>query len=203
MVRFYKDIIPDLEQTKATGIKKFRDCVMIQIMVPGDRRNIIVREVRDDDKLRFTKHWERFQSSDEETLDGYPLAQWALLSRAQVEELKYLGFRTVENVALANEAAFSKYPGLRELSRRAAAWLEAQNGAAPIEKMQSIIDSQAEMLVQLQTQMRALLEGAGHDPQQAKASAIITQENLEKVTQVNDVDPPNLGEGDKVTTKSK
>lgn len=198
MVRFYNDIIFDPDATKDAGIRKFRDCTMVQIMVPGDRRNIIVREARDDDKERFAKQYERFQSSGDEALDGYPLVQWPLVARSQVEELKYLGFRTVENVAHANEAAFAKYPGLRELSRRAQAWLEAQQGAAPIEKMNSVIDAQNEEIAQLRAQMKAFMEGAGKNAQHAVASAMVTQQGLT----TNQEDPVDLGE-DKPAASAK
>jgi uncharacterized coiled-coil protein SlyX len=153
-VRFFMDVLPDDEATKTTGIKKFRDVEMVQIMVPGDKRNITIREARDSDKVRFARHYERFQANNkEEALDGFPLSQWGLLSKAQTEELRYLGFRTVEHVANANDSVMNKYPGLRELSKRAAAWLQAQANAAPVEKLNSALAERDQTIAAMKAQM--------------------------------------------------
>ncbi len=145
-VRFYRDILPDEHATQQTGIRKFRDAEFIQIMVPGDKRSVVVREVRESDKLRWPAVYKKFSEGSGEHIEGYPLAQWPLATRAMVEELKYLGFVTVEQVASATDLACSKHPGLRELSRRAQGWLQAQKDAAPIEKLNSELEKRdAEM----------------------------------------------------------
>jgi hypothetical protein len=152
-VRFFNDIVPDPDKSAETGMRKYRDATMIQIMVPGDKRNIVVREAHEGDKQRFSKLYERFADGKGEHVDGYPLAQWPLASRAMVEELKWLGFQTVEQVAGANDASCSKYPGLRELKARAESWVAAQQGAAPIEKLNTELEKSNTQVAALQQQM--------------------------------------------------
>lgn len=156
LVRFFHDILPDEEASAATGIRKFRDAEFVQIMVPGDKRNITIREVRDDDRTRFAKQYDMFKAGAENQVTGYPLKEWPLATRAVVEELKYLGFTTVEQVAEASDGIVGKYPGLRELQRRAQNWLQAQTSAAPMERLQNELATRDAQIKALQDQIAAL-----------------------------------------------
>jgi hypothetical protein len=154
-VRFFTDILLDEEASKAAGMRKFRDVEMIHIMVPGNKNNIIIREVRDEDKGRFSDQYTKFTENREaeEQLVGFPLSQWGSLSRATAEELRYLGFRTVESVAEAQDSVLSKHPGLRELQKRAKLWLESQKSTAPLDAAQAKLDEQTKTIESLQAQM--------------------------------------------------
>lgn len=166
-VRFYTDILPDEEKTKETGIRKFREAEMIQIITPGDRRNIIVREVRELERVRFAEKYAKFKAGQTVQDVGFPLSEVTWLSKAIIEELKYLGFSTVEHVAQANDAACSKYPGLREISRRAKQWLEAQKSDAPLQKLNSALEEAQKKIAALE----ASIEAQAKELQKAKAVA--------------------------------
>lgn len=152
-VRMYMDILPDPEASAKEGMRKFRDAEMIQIIVPGDKRNIVTREIREDDKVRFAEKYKKFQDTKADPIEGFPLSEWAALSRATIEELKYLGFMTIEHVASANDSALSKYPGLRELQRRAQSWLEMQKSTAPLEKLAAELKTRDEQIASLQSSL--------------------------------------------------
>lgn len=152
-VRFYMDVIPDLEGSRVAGYRKFIDAEMIQIMVPGDKRNIINREVIDTDKQRFGKIYERFKAGEAEQQSGFPIREWPLITRAMAEEFKYLGFMTVEALANASDAHISKYPGMREVQSRAKTWLQAQKDAAPMEQLQNELGVRDEQIAAMKAQM--------------------------------------------------
>lgn len=152
-VRFYTEVLPDIEQSEATGMRKFRDAVMVQIMTPGAKNNIVVREARPDDIERFPKQYSQFTAGQEEDLTGFPLKEWPLCTRAMTEELRYLGFRTVEHIASATDAVIGKYPGMRELQRRAQTWLAAQKETAPLEKAMVELEKRDETIAAMQAQM--------------------------------------------------
>lgn len=156
-VRFFVDILPDTDASEKTGIRKFRDVEMVTIMVPGDKRNVVTREVREEDKVRFPKVYEHFKKGLSDVPEGFPLSQWPMATRSLVEELKYMGFHTVEAVANAAEQVMGKYPGLRELQRRAKAWLAAQEGAAPIEKMQTELEKRDLQIQAMKAQIDDLI----------------------------------------------
>lgn len=187
MVRFFTDVLPDEKATKEAGHKKFRDAVFIQIVVPGDRRQVTIREARPDDIARFREKYDRFMANHEVEVDGYPISQWPVISRSQAEELRYLGFHTVENLAHASEQALTKYPGLRALQQRAAAFIEAQTRTAPIEKMQTQIDDLAQQNAALMAQLQMFMKEAGKTPTGVMAVAAIEAGQ-------HDHDPVDLGE---------
>lgn len=152
-VTFFPDVLPDDEASKAAGMRKFRDVVMISIVVPGDKRNINVREARPDDMERFEKQYKAFASGQEEMGSGTPLKEWPLITRAMAEEFKYLGFHKVEHIAEASDGVLSRYPGMREIQKRAQTWLEAQAGAAPVERLQNELKARDEQMAAMQAQM--------------------------------------------------
>lgn len=155
-VRFFPGVAPDVEESARTGIKKFRDVDFITIMVPGDKRNIITREARPGDIERFKTIYDQYKGGQSEVLNGYPLSQWPLVSRAMVEELKYLGFMTVEHVANASDASAGRHPGLRELQRRAQSWLQAQKDAAPIEQLNSALEQRDQEIIAMKAQLEEM-----------------------------------------------
>jgi hypothetical protein len=152
-VRFFPEVVPDDDATKKEGRRMFREVTMIQIQVPGDKRNIVIREARPEDIERFQAIYDKTIAGGDGYIDGTPLKQWPQMNRAQVEELKYLGFQTVEHVAGASDGILGKYPGLRELQKRAVAFLETQANNAPVERLQSELATRDELLAGMQAQL--------------------------------------------------
>lgn len=152
-VHFFMDVLPDPDASAQAGMRKFRDAEFVSIMVPGDKRNIVVREVRESDIERFPKQYKMFKDGAGEQVLGFPLKEWAGVTRAMVEEFKYLGFHTVEQIAEASDGILSKYPGLREIQVRAKNWLDAQASAAPLERLQAEVESRDKQMAAMQGQI--------------------------------------------------
>lgn len=166
--RFFMDVLEDPIASKEAGIRKFRDTEMITIMVPGNKTNVITREVRPEDRVRFAKEYDRFKAGEIDQINGFPLKEWPALSRAQIEELKYQGFHTVEQLANMNDGVAGRHMGYNDLKQKAQRWLDNQKSAAPLEKLeaavkdreseisalQNQIAEQAKMLAELQAKMK-------------------------------------------------
>jgi len=157
-VKFYQDVLPDEARTEIEGRPCFKDATLVQIMTPGDKNNIVVREARPDDKARFPTHYARYQAGEKEQQSGYPLKEWPLATRAMIEELRYFGFTTVEAIAQANDQSIAKYPGLRELSRRAQNWLEARESTAPLDKLEAENKHLQEQVEAMQAQQQEMVK---------------------------------------------
>lgn len=133
-VVFYMNFVENEGKTKSEGHKMFDDTPFLKIFTPGDRSNIIDRPVRESDKLRFRQKWVQFTQNQEQRASGTPIVEWPIVTRGQAEELKYLGFDTVEQIAGANDNV--NYMGLQELKMKAKVYLETAKGnMAPIEQM--------------------------------------------------------------------
>ncbi|HEY3476586.1 MAG TPA: hypothetical protein VGK56_18360 [Anaerolineales bacterium] len=146
-VHFYMHFIQDEEKTKEEGRPIFKDTEFVKIFSPGDRSNVIDRPVRPSDTVRFPRQYAAFKNKDNAQAIGTPLDQWPIITRAMAEELKYLGFQTVEQIANARDSVLGTHAGLRDLSHKAKAFIEiAKGNTAPIESMQAELkDAQAQI----------------------------------------------------------
>lgn len=146
LARFYMKAEHDKKESVKAGRPIYRDKEYIEIVVPGDSKDVVIRPVTDMDRQRFHKIYEAFKSGAENQLIGTPLEEVTWIPRSQVEELKYFKIFTVEHLAEVRDDACSKLPGLFELKRKAKAFVVAASDAAPILALdQKIKDQESEM----------------------------------------------------------
>lgn len=146
------------------GRPRFDMVEFIRIIVPGDKDNIIDRPVRDDDKLRFPTQYTRFKAGQAQ-VEGSPLTEETWLTKAQIEELRFFGIQTLEQLAGMADSNAQKFMGIQSLRQRARARLETIKEQAPLnslhaelEKRDELIATQAEQLRELQERLEALEE---------------------------------------------
>lgn len=145
-VRFHLMPMKNEEASVEAGRPIYKDVEFIDIRVRGDRNNLVSRPVRDDDRARFRSVYQNFVNGNREVVTGTPLSQWPMMSASQVEELKYFGFSTVEELAKAGDNVVAKMMGLQGLKNKAIAYLELAAGGAPLEKMQAQLTDLANKL---------------------------------------------------------
>lgn len=140
-VRFFSQPVKDDMASIQEGRPIFQDTDMVEIRVRGDRNNIVVKPATNEHKARFRGAWEAYRQGRDVQQSGTPLLEWPPCTKSMVEELKYLGFHTVEQVAGASDSVCSKFAGLTNLKVRAQAFLEYAKNAAPIEQFQAQIEN--------------------------------------------------------------
>ena len=162
-VQFFSHPMQDKAKTLEEGRPIFVDTEYIRIMVPGDKSNVVMRSVREDDRQRFPKQYQAFKNDEEEILEGTPLDKWNFVSAAQVEELKYFGIRTVENLANVTDTNAQKFMGINLLRQKAQEYIAAASSEAPIAQLQeelsardATIAEQASLLADMQERLAAL-----------------------------------------------
>lgn len=170
-VRFYTAPIRNDHKSTEAGRPIYDDTEMVEIRVRGDRNNIVQRPVRPDDKRRFRDAYRAYQDGQKALDSGTPLAEWPIASASMVEEMKYLGFFTVEQLAQANDSVCGQVPGLTTLKQKASAYLELAKGAAPIEKLQTEVESQKSRAEAAEAQVRDLAARMGALEAQLKVTA--------------------------------
>lgn len=139
-VLFYKGAVEDRNSSLEAGRPIYRDTEFIRIMVPGDKGNIIEREIREQDRQRFPRQYAAFKNEEEEFEQGTPLDKWNYLTPAQVEELKYFGIRTVEALAGVSDTHAQKFIGINKLRRRAKEFMHATSVEAPVAQLQDELE---------------------------------------------------------------
>lgn len=136
-VRFYSEPQKDEAKSKAEGRAIFRDVTMVEIRVPGES-DAIRRPVREFDKQQYPRIWAAFEASQsQEAVEGFPLAEWSGVTRAQAEELKFFGVRTVEQFAEMPDTAVQRVGPYMQLRQAARDWLKQAKGASEVNKLRS------------------------------------------------------------------
>jgi hypothetical protein len=171
-VVFYMGVLKNEAKSIEQGRPIFDDVECVKIVIPGDKNNINDRPASERDKQRFSKQYAAFKQGlkEEDQITGTRLHDWPFLSRAQSEELKYLGIRTVEQLAEVRDDITSRVPGLTNLKQHAQVWLGKSKNAAEAAKTTKQLQDQASRIASLEAALRdqgARLEQA----LQAKAAA--------------------------------
>jgi hypothetical protein len=142
IVRFEEEVILDEEATKQSGFPKYRTIDMIYIRFAGQRdeyaRQVLMQDTPTQlaDIKRFPRQWEAYKNKTEQVIDGYPITQWAVLTKAQALELKGRGIHTVEQLAGVIDSNLT-WMGARQMRDNALAWLEEAEAGTAVAKLTS------------------------------------------------------------------
>lgn len=180
-VRFFSAPIQNnyLSEKEGRPVMEMRD--MVHIETPGNQLNIVETFAYDHHKMRFPLQWAHYQNtktgSDADV--GTLLSDWPILNSAQVEELKYFKFRTVEQVAGASDQQIAQTGLISGMSphafrEKAQLFLRAAKDTAFVSQQEDMIRKQNEALARqaadmaaMKAQLDALL--AAQKPADAKA----------------------------------
>lgn len=155
-VRFFKKAARDDVASDREGRMVFRELEWVHIMVPGDRDHIIIRPAGEGDKRRFSKQYADFRAGNSDQVIGTPLEMWNKLNLAQIEEFRYIGVRTVEQLSELNDIACQKYPGAYKLKEEAGKFIALLKEEAPLKKMMSELEKRDSEQAAMRAQMEAM-----------------------------------------------
>lgn len=157
VARFYMRTVPDPEKSAEAGRPVHTSKEYVEIRIPGDKTLTVDVPVNDTHKRRFSAGYAAFKAGDKEQVVGTPLSVWPRISAPQVEDLKHMKIRTVEELAAVSDGNLEALGrGWRSLRDEAKAWLEAAAGTAPISKLQAEIAQKDERLAALALEVENL-----------------------------------------------
>lgn len=123
-------------QSELQGREVHDDCDMVEILIPGDMRTRIEREVTEADKKRWPDHYKAYREGKKVAVQGTPLEAWSLVSPAQVRNLKANNIFTVEDLSGLSDAGIQNIGmGGLDLVRKANLWLKSAEGNSEISKV--------------------------------------------------------------------
>jgi transglutaminase-like putative cysteine protease len=135
-VRFYK--------RHEKGVSKD----FVEIMFPGDTKTIVNRQVKDDDKMRWTQQWRAYEAGEAFKAEGCPLEQWPAVAQDEglIRDLNHKHIYTVEQLAAVSDQNLANIGiGARELVAKANAFLDVRKDTQAAEKYAQLAEqSQAE-----------------------------------------------------------
>ena len=155
-VVFYMGTLKNEDKSIEAGRPIIDDVECCRIIVPGDKNNVVDRPATHSDKQRFAKQYAMFKQgmSEEDQVSGTRLTEWPFLTRGQCEEFRYLGIRTVEQLAEVRDDVASKVPGIHQLKQHAAVWLGKAKNAAEAAKQAKTMTDQATRISSLEEVVR-------------------------------------------------
>jgi|TARA_R110002012_G_scaffold278635_3_gene466318 hypothetical protein len=142
-------------QNKAKSSKEgrpiFDQRAYVQILSPGDTKNIIDTPVQDEHKKRWPNQWEAFEKGSEQPVEGTPINEWPRLNMAQVHELKAVNIFTIEQLAELSDNAAQASMGLATLKKHAEVYLAKS-------KDDGVVFEALDKVEKLEDKMEALIE---------------------------------------------
>ena len=148
-VKFFYKERQDKAKTAEAGRPIFKEVEHIDIRVPGKRDPQACRPATHADKQRFPRHYDAFKRRVELPEVGTPLAEWPKITRSQVEELSFLGVKTVENLINISDTNLGNFMGGHDLKRKAKAWLELADADAVTAERDTLLSEVAELKAQM------------------------------------------------------
>jgi predicted phage tail protein len=154
-VRFHLHPVLNEVRTKAEGRNVFEDVEFVEIAVPGDRFNIVVKAVADEHRYEYARQYAAFkQGKSQDEASGTLLSQWPGVSPARAEEYAYFKVRTVEQLADVNDEVLSRLDrGAREEREKARAYLDAMKAEAPKRHLADELAKRDDLIAQMAKQL--------------------------------------------------
>ena len=176
-VRFYIHPRQNANKTLEAGRPIFDDTEYVEIMQPGNKENIIQRPAQPNYKERFSRQYSAFKNNEEQQVSGTPIEQWNVLSKAQVEELRYFNVRTVEQLAEISDGSSQQFAGIQSLKIQAQAYLEASEKdktgkiAKQVEDLQKALEVSEQNNTELMKRLDSLESSQQKSTSRAKKKA--------------------------------
>jgi hypothetical protein len=155
IVHFYNnDKVLNAYQSEIQGRPVFDTVVFVKIQFPGDTLAINDRPATNYDKVRWPRHWARFEKGMAGgSVEGTPLENWPLLRGNQVNELKAIGFHTVDQIGGASDQQLARIGMIAGMS--AIALRDAAIRFLAIAKDAGMLEQQMAMNKRLEAAMAA------------------------------------------------
>lgn len=126
-VRFFVLARIDVEKSQAANRPIYKDVPYVEMMIPGDKNNIVVEPVWDQHKQRFPVHWDQFMKGEQQQAIGTPLKAAPFLTPSHVAELNHMKIVTIEQLANLSDTAMG-FMGAQEFKQAAKRYLDLTSG---------------------------------------------------------------------------
>jgi len=194
-VKFFYAYNENREKSLREGRPIFDEIPSISIQWPGGDET--VRKIEPQDIQEYPEKYAQFKAGSEPVTEGTPLAEWPMMSGSVLRELQYLGFKTVEQLAMASDDVKRKLGPLSKFVKLASDWLKAaESDQNTVVKLQQLLDREINVRKALEQKVELLLqrieanEGTDLRPQRREAAqaAEVFNYSIDALEESNEVD---------------
>jgi hypothetical protein len=155
--RFFLETVRDDHSSRHHGREIFREEERVEIIMPGNPYTRPIMRVTEEHRQAWPKQYEAFKAGQEIAAEGTPLEAWARVRPKQLHELKALGFRTVEHIAMMDDQAAGRVgTGGQELRRVAKAFLNDAARMVAVERLAAENDAKNAEIEDLRLKLHGL-----------------------------------------------
>lgn len=145
------------EKSQKAGRDIYDEIPSISIQWPGGDET--VRAIEERDKVEHANAYAAFMAGTGPVQSGMPLQEWPRITASAVKELAYLGFRTVEQLAEANDDVKRRMGPLAKFIKEAQEWLGAANsGQAQVVSLKEALERERQRAERMEQQIELLMQ---------------------------------------------
>jgi len=169
LVKFEVRPLLNKEASDKEGRPIYKDVEYISIRAPGSPDEVC-RPASPRDIDRFPRHYQAFKNriGNEDIIEGTLLSEWPMISRSHVEELSFMGVKTVEQLAGMSDANGQRIMGFHGLKKKAAEWIEIANAGVSAAELKKELEQRDQELAELRALVAELKPKRGRKPKVAE-----------------------------------
>lgn len=167
LVEFKADSRESKAESRKRGRPVFNDIVVLEIVNPNDQTVRVTRVATNSDKITYRKAWQAFVNEQKVgDVEGTPLREWRVVTRAQAQEAAYYNILTVEQLAEADESIIADLGReWYELRTKAALYIQDSDAHA---SQKAVADENAMLREQVEAMQRQLAARAADETQERR-----------------------------------
>lgn len=163
-VEFHMEAVENKEKSIEAGRPIFEDKEYVTIRIAGDSKTVRVRPVKYDwdagtppDAERWPRQYQAFKNQQSQAIEGTPLTEWTMITKADAMSMKAMNIHTVEMLAALGDNNID-WLGGRMMRDKAKAWIEQAKDNSGIAKLQEENQRLRNDLEAIKNQLAALGE---------------------------------------------
>lgn len=156
-VKFFNSYNENKEKSLAAGRAVFDEIPSISIQWPGGDET--VRKIEPQDIAEYPEAYAAFRAGSEPITSGTPLSEWPLMNGSTLRELQHIGFRTIEQLAAANDEIKRKLGPTGRFIKMAKDWLDAANSSQfEVVSLKQQLEREQKRTAKLEEQVELLIQ---------------------------------------------
>lgn len=156
-IKFFNAYNENRQKSIDAGRAIFDEIPSISIQWPGGDET--VRRIEPQDIQEYPQEYAAFTAGNTPVNSGTPLSEWPPMNGSAMRELQHLGFKTVEQLAAANDDVKRRLGPLVQFVKKAKDWLDAANSSQfEVTNLKQQLEREKRRTEKLEQQMELLMQ---------------------------------------------
>lgn len=156
-VKFFNAYNENKQKSSDAGRAIFDEIPSISIQWPGGDET--VRRIEPQDAHDYPQEYSAFMAGNTPVENGSPLSEWPLMNGSALRELQHMGFKTIEQLAEANDDVKRRIGPLSQFIKKAKDWMDSANSSQfQVTSLKQQLEREKKRTAKLEEQMELLMQ---------------------------------------------